>query len=146
MKTLKLSEIITSLKKISNDKLLAQDDLEKIISTSIEFNLVKELEAVSFQAKYIHGLIRVIQKRETMADESYSIKIKEELVTGYENLKSGLKKIIVKCSPFIQNIFEEKYFQLTQTSLKNLNLLAEDLTTLKLYFNDLKTKEDSNSI
>jgi hypothetical protein len=76
-------------------------------------------------------------------DESYSIKIKEELVNGYENLKNGLKKITQNCTPFIQQVFEEKYFQLTQSSLKNLNLLSEDLSILKLYFNDLKTKEDS---
>jgi hypothetical protein len=143
MKKFELSEVISELKKISNDKLNAQEDLERIISTSIQFNQIKELEAVSFQAKYIHGLIRVIQKRETIVDESYSIKIKEELVNGYENLKNGLKKITQNCTPFIQQVFEEKYFQLTQSSLKNLNLLSEDLSILKLYFNDLKTKEDS---
>jgi len=143
MKKFELSEVISELKKISNDKLNAQEDLERIISTSIEFNQIKELEAVSFQAKYIHGLIRVIQKRETIVDESYSTKIKEELVNGYENLKNGLKKITQNCTPFIQQIFEEKYFLLTQSSLKNLNLLSEDLSILKFYFNDLKTKEDS---
>lgn len=140
---LNANEVIEKLKILSNNNINFLDDVERLISISVEKNFIEELESLSFQAKYISGLIQVIRRRENINDEDYSLKIKDELINSYEKLKNILSKISSNFSPFIQNIFQEKYFQLTQESLKNLNLLCNDLTFLKFYFNDLKQKKDS---
>lgn len=144
MKKLNQIEILDEVKKLSDNKLNHLEDLERLITISVEKNLISELESLSFQAKYITGLIQVIKRRENISDENYSIKIKDELVESYNKLKILLAKITNNFSPFIENIFKEKYFQLTQSSLNDLNLLCQDLSFLKLYFNDLKQKKDSD--
>ncbi|MCX7875775.1 MAG: hypothetical protein N2321_06360 [Melioribacteraceae bacterium] len=139
-----LEKVIEEVIKLSNNKLNFQEDFERIVSLAIEKNLINELESFSFQAKYITGLLQVIKRRENINDENYSIKMKQELIESYEKLKDLLKILTSNFSPFIQNIFNEKYFQLTQTSLTNLNLLCQDFSYLKFYLNDLKQKKDSN--
>ncbi len=143
MMNLNKNEVLEEIKKLSANKLNQLEDLERIISVSIEKNFITELESLSFQAKYITGLIHVINRRENINDENYSIKIKEELLESFNKIKILLLKISANFSPFIQNIFQEKYFELSQNSLNNLNLLCQDLSFLKLYFNDLKQKKDS---
>lgn len=138
-----LEEAIKEIKRLSANKLNFEEDIERILSVSFEKKLIEELENLSFQAKYISGLISIIQRKENFTDESYFNKIKLELTEAFQKLKDELKIITEKFSPFIKNIFEEKYFQLTSESLKNLNRLCEDLTFIKLYLNDLKYKNDS---
>ena len=124
--------------KLSNGKLNSRDDLELLIDLALTKDKIKLLEEISFQAKFSVGLLKVVQKKNSIIDEQYFVKAVDEYSLTIEKIKNKLKELISLDSEFIQSVFAEKYFQLSQQSLSNLNLLCSDLSYLKLYFNDSK--------
>jgi hypothetical protein len=114
-----------------------------ILEATVTSQKFDELNELAFQAKYVTGLQKVIQKREAVVDEEYFKKVRNEFQTAYQKIKTSLQSIMGSSTSFVNNIFSEKYFQQTHESLQNLNRLCEDISFLKLYLNDLKTKKDS---
>lgn len=136
-------DILAGVEELSENLLRARDDFKLILEASISSQRFDELSDLAFQAKYVSGLMKVIQKREALVDEEYFKKVSEEFQTAYQKIKLLLQHILENSSDFVKNIFEEKYFQLSHSSLENLNRLCEDLAIFKLYLNDLKSKKDS---
>lgn len=134
------SEILEEVNKLSNHKLNFRDDLERLINLALTKDKIKLLEEISFQAKFSAGLLRVVQKKNSTIDEQYFVKAVDEYSRTIEKIKNMLKDLISLDSDFIQSVFVEKYFHLSQHSLSNLNLLCSDLSYLKLYFNDSKNQ------
>ena len=130
--------IIRKLDEYSSGKIINKEDLTRIINRS--FNNEKEnlLSDIAFSAKYIQGLMKIIQNRDSDIDEEYFSKIKKELSENLEKVKSNLSDIVGKENSFISNIFEEKYLGMTQVCLQNLTNLCSDLSWLKSYLNEFK--------
>lgn len=143
MKLDSADHVISEVENLSGGFLKAKEDLHLILETAILSQKFDELSELAFQAKYITGLQKVIQKREAVVDEEYFKKVGNEFQTAYQKIKTSLQSIMGNSTSFVNNIFSEKYLQLTQDSLRNLNRLCEDISFLKLYLNDLKTKKDS---
>ncbi len=138
-----VDQIVTQVEKLSGGFLQAKEDLRLIIEAAVSYQKFDELNELAFQAKYVIGLQKVIQKREAVVDEEYFKKVGDEFQTAYQKIKTTLQLIMGSSTSFVNDIFSEKYFQLTHDSLQNLNRLCGDLSYLKLYLNDLKTKKDS---
>ncbi|MCL4547923.1 MAG: hypothetical protein M1495_05065 [Bacteroidetes bacterium] len=136
----KTSEILNAVDKLSGGRINFRDDLERLIDLAASKNKMQLLEEISFNAKFSAGLLNVVQKKNSTVDEEYFIKAVEEYTQVIEKVKNLLSDLISSDSEFIQSVFAEKYFQLSQQSLSNLNLLCFDLSYLKLYFNDVKNK------
>lgn len=136
-------DILAGVEELSENLLRARDDFKLILEASISSQRFDELSDLAFQAKYVSGLMKVIQKREALVEEEYFKKVGEEFQTSYQKIKLLLQRILENSSDFVKNIFEEKYFQLSHSSLENLNRLCEDLAIFKLYLIDLKAKKDS---
>ncbi|MCL6099989.1 MAG: hypothetical protein M1391_15600 [Bacteroidetes bacterium] len=136
----KTSEILNAVDKLSGGRINFRDDLERLIDLAASKNKMQLLEEISFNAKFSAGLLNVVQKKNSTVDEEYFIKAVEEYTQVIEKVKNLLSDLISSDSEFIQSVFAEKYFQLSQQSLSNLNLLCFDLSYLKLYFNDVKFK------
>ncbi len=133
-------ELLKSLFESAKSKLLAKDDLVNLINTAFENGKTGLLKDVAFKAKYLTGLLAIVKKKDPLMDEAYFEKTKAELMTCYEDIKRGIKELIEMESGFLNDIFEEKYFTLSQSSLTNLNWLCSDLAYLKLVFNDIRFK------
>lgn len=138
---IKTSEILGEVDKLSNSKIHFRDDLERLIDIALDSSKLQLLEEISFHAKFSSGLLSVVQKKNNTMDEQYFVKAVEEYTRAIEKTTALLKEFISSGSEFIQSVFAEKYFQLSQQSLSNLNLLCSDLSYLKLYFNDRKNKK-----
>ena len=143
MKFDSVDQIISEIENLSGGFLKAKEDLHLILETAISSQKFDELNELAFQAKYITGLQKVIQKREAVVDEDYFKKVGNEFQSAYQKIKTLLQVIMGSSTPFVNDILGGKYFQLTHESLHNLNRLCEDISYLKLYLNDLKTKKDS---
>ncbi|MDP2038452.1 MAG: hypothetical protein Q8S39_14435 [Ignavibacteria bacterium] len=143
MKLDSVDQIIEEVENLSGSILKAKDDFRLILEAAISSQKFDELNELAFQAKYVTGLQKVIQKREAVVDEDYFKKVGNEFRTAYQKIKTLLQSIMGSSTSFVNDIFSEKYFQLTHESLRNLNRLCEDISYLKLYLNDLKTKKDS---
>ncbi|OGV08338.1 MAG: hypothetical protein A2499_01950 [Stygiobacter sp. RIFOXYC12_FULL_38_8] len=143
MKLDSVDQIIFEVENLSGGFLKAKEDLRLILEAAVSSQKFDELNELAFHAKYVTGLQKVIQKREAVVDEDYFKKIGDEFQTAYQKIKTLLQSIMGSPTSFVNTIFSEKYFQLTHESLQNLNRLCEDISFLKLYLNDLKTKKDS---
>lgn len=131
-------QILLAVEEIAKGRLQLRSDVERLIDLAIRNKKVSLLEELSFHAKFSIGLLRVIQKKESVVDEQYFLKAEEEYKESIRHIKDLLHQLMNDENDFIKSIYSEKFFQLTQQSLSNLNMLCSDLGYLKLYFNDLK--------
>jgi hypothetical protein len=131
-------KILSAIDKLSKDKLNYREDLGRLIELSIQNNKMKVLEELSFQARYSQGLLKIVQNRDNKIEEEYFSKVQKEFAQSVEKIKSSIEEILSNSSPFIKQIFSDKYLQITHASLSNLNKFCPDLGFVKFYFNDLK--------
>ena len=131
-------KICNAVEDISHGKLKNKDDLFRIIEIAVKNNKLEELEELAFHAKFSQGLISIIQKSNSEIEEEYFRKIRTELVESIENVKKQFEELLNDASDFLKTILKEKYFEMSQKGITNLNNLCGDLAYLKLYFNDLK--------
>lgn len=138
----KAREFIIKVNSFSNYKLKKIDDLTNIISLSFQFELQKEIEEISFTAKYIQGLMRVM-KSASENPESIDIQnAKDDLTKNFEKIKEQLN-IIVSKDDNTKLYFKKHFFEMTPEAFKNLNELLNDFEWIKIYSNALKRGEIS---
>lgn len=130
--------ILIKVNELAENHLQRREDLELLIDSAVKQNKISLLKELSFQAKFSNGLLRVVQKKESTIDEAYFLKAVDEYKNSIEKVRTVLEELLSNGSEFIKSVLTEKYLQLTQSSLANLNTLCSDLSYLKLFFNDLK--------
>lgn len=136
---LEAEKICNALEDLSKGKLKYREDLLRIIELALHNDKMNMLEELSFNAKYLQGLVKIIQTRSDVVDQEYLTIVEKEYTEGITKVKSIIQNILENSGSFLQTIFQEKYFTLTPQSLSNLNNFCNDLSFLKLYFNDLKS-------
>jgi len=126
------------VEKFSNMKILLKADLQKLASAAVS-SLQQELFfSISFSAKYVQGLLRVIQQAGTKPEIKNLDQIKKDLTENLEQITVNLKVLLANESAEVKREFEEKYFSLTAESFVNLRKLLNDLEWVKIYQNKLK--------
>jgi hypothetical protein len=133
-----VNKILNEVEKLSNNRLYFRDDLEILIKITQQREKFRLLEKISFHAKFSDGLLKVIQRKDPLIEETFFLKSSSEYKDNLQIVISLLVNLLKEESSFIRTIFEEKYFGLNQQCLNNLNNLCSDLSYLKLYLNDLK--------
>lgn len=138
MKELSAAEILAAVDELSNNKINFKDDVEIVLKHSIQTNKLDLLKSLAFDAKYSTGLFRVISQKDKIIDEDYFQKMKNEYTESVKKVREKLSAILIDASPFTKDIIENKFLEMSQTGMMNLNKLCVDLSYVKLYFNDLK--------
>lgn len=124
--------------KFSQNKLLVKSDLQMLVLSAIS-SLNEELFfSIAFTAKYIQGLLRVIQQAGTNPEIKNLQQIKHDLTENMEKMSSDLKTILAGSEIEVKAMFTEKYLALTAESFANLRKLLNDLEWVKIYQNQLK--------
>ena len=134
--------ILIKVTELAENHLQQRGDLELLIDTAVKQDKIQLLEDLSFHAKFSNGLLRVIQKKDSTIDEEYFLKAVDEYKSSIEKVRTIFEELLSGATGFMKSILNEKYLQLSQLSLSNLNSLCSDLSYLKLYFNDLKSKSN----
>ena len=129
--------ILTEVGRLANNHLYFKDDLEILINIAQQKGKLELLEKLSFNAKFLHGLLKVIQRKEKLVEETFVLKASNEYKESLQKVMMLLNDLLKDENDFIRNIFNDKYLQFNQQCLSNLNNLCSDLSYLKLYFNDL---------
>lgn len=125
---------------LSKNKLKMKDDLQRVIDISIKNNKMSLLEDTAFKARYLQGLFSIIQRGESSIDEDVFRRYMAEYMENVGEVKKNLAGIIEGAAGFYRNIFEDKFFSMTQEGISNLNKLIYDLGWFKMYLNDQKTR------
>ena len=115
-----------------------KDDINKLIEVVVTEKKEEEFEKLTFTAKYICGMLRVVKNAPGIPEVSSIDHIKNDL---NENIKKGmeqLKEIIAFSNEDVKNYFEKTYSTLTTQNFTNLTQLFSDLESVKKYINYLK--------
>lgn len=131
-------EFCSKINEFAKGKINNAEDLTRIVEIIFKIDKNELLEDLSFSAKYSQGLLKIIQNRSNNIEDEYFERIKVEYTEGVKKVRESLTTILNESSPFIKQIFIDKYLSLTHESLNNLNLLMSDLSWVKMYLNDIK--------
>lgn len=135
---LEAEKICNSLEDISQGKLFHKEDICRILEITLQSDRMDLLNELTFNAKYVQGLTRIIQKRDANIDEEYFAKVKSEFLEFIQKIKNQLSELLDFADDFIKSVLVEKYLTMSQESLSKLNELCSDLSYLKLFLNDQK--------
>jgi TfoX/Sxy family transcriptional regulator of competence genes len=133
-----VNKILAGVDRLSNNRLYFRDDLEILVKITQQSGKFLMLEELSFHAKFSNGLLKVIQRKDPVVEETFFLKASSEYKDSLQKVVKLLEDLLKEESNFIRTIFKEKYLELNQQCLSHLNNLCSDLSYLKLYFNDLK--------
>ncbi len=134
-------EFLTKLQGFSDNRIKNIEDLTRIFDIIIKYGLQNQFEKLLFSAKSIVGLLRIIRNKDNNFSDAYFSTLKSELQTNTESVITKLQEISQKGGNFINQIFTDKYYVLTQENIQNLYSLCEDMNHVKMYLNDLIRKK-----
>ena len=82
-----VNKILTEVEILSNNRLYFRDDLEILIKITQQREKFRLLEKISFHAKFSNGLLKVIQRKDPLIEETFFLKSSSEY-------KDNLQKVI----------------------------------------------------
>ncbi|MFI5238052.1 MAG: hypothetical protein ACHQLA_08945 [Ignavibacteriales bacterium] len=128
---------LSEVESFTKNNLIRKSDLQKLIELSVSSRKETELEELSFTAKYICGMIRVLKHAPGIPEAQNINQVKEDINLNLKKAIEQLREIITSDAQ-LKNYFEETYLSLTSENLINLNQLLSDLESVKKYINYLK--------
>lgn len=134
------NNFLSKVEEYTNNPLERKDDLKKIIDVVLDNSKQDEFEKLTFTAKYICGMFRVLRTAPGIPEINSVDHVKNDL---NENMKTGieqLKQIISYSDKSTQEYFDKNYFTLSPQNFSNLSQLFSDLESVKKYLNYLKRK------
>jgi succinate dehydrogenase/fumarate reductase-like Fe-S protein len=117
-----------------------KSELSIILEACNNDQKIEDFENLSFTGKYVNGLFSVLKNSVKIPEIENVDHIKKDLSENMEKVISQLKEITFNMDEKHKKFFEENYFQLSQSSIQNLQKLVEDLDIIKKYLNYLKRK------
>jgi len=136
-------EFIDEVEKFSNSKLNKKAELINLYESAIASEKVNDFEDLSFTAKYLRGLMRVLNEGKQMSEVGSMEKIKSDFTMNMKKATELIKNIISNSDDSVKKYFEENFLEMSQNSLVNVNELLADLEWVKMYMNKVK-REDKN--
>jgi len=134
------ANLVEEINVFSEQKLKRKDDLKILLEMSFKNEKSVLLENLSFTAKYIRGLERVLKKGSMNPEISNIEQIKQDYTNNIKKSIDQIKELISFADTEVNSYFEEKYFKLTQEGFQSLSELLEDLEWTKMYFNRQKRR------
>jgi hypothetical protein len=134
------NNFLSNVEEYTSNQLERKDDLKKIIDVVVNNGNQHEFEKLTFTAKYICGMFRVLKTAPGIPEIQSVDHVKNDL---NENMKNGieqLKQIISYSDKSTQEYFDKNYFTLSPQNFSNLSQLFFDLESVKKYINYLKRK------
>jgi hypothetical protein len=114
------------------------NDLQKIINISSSAGKEAEFQELAFTAKYVKGLMRIINKAPGIPEVDSIDHVKKDISENLKKILEQLRGIVLCAEDKTINYFEVNYLSLNQECMLNLNLLLDDLDAVKKYLNYIK--------
>ncbi len=131
-------DLILDIKEFSGGKLKNEFELSALIEyTKTRPNSIT-FDSIIFKAKFLKGLSKVIAVNSDSKEDME--KLLSEYTEELKNLTILIQDSLIDSDAVIMSSLKNKFFELTPDCFLNLNLLIEDLSVCKDYFNDLKNK------
>ncbi len=135
------SGFVNEVEKFSKTSLNKKAELLRIYEESIRIGKEKEFEDLAFTAKYLRGLMRVLQSGTNNPEISSMEHIKSDFSSNIKKVKEQIKEIIKDSDEQLKQHFSDNFFAMSQEGLINLNELLADLEWAKMYLNNQKRQK-----
>ena len=135
------SDFVNEVEKFSKASLNKKVELLRIYEESIRINKEKEFEDLAFTAKYLRGLMRVLQSGTNNPEITSMENIKSDFSSNIKKVKEQIKEIIKNSDKQLKKHFNDNFFKMSQEGLINLNELLADLEWTKKYLNHQKRQK-----
>jgi hypothetical protein len=132
------ADVVDQIDEFSQHQLIKKTDLKTLYHLSVEKGNEKAFEDLSFTAKYVKGLIRVLKTGTSNPDVKSLEHIRKDFTHNMQKVVDQMKELVVNADEQIKTYFDSAYFELSNQSMQNLNLLLSDLEWSKKYFNERK--------
>lgn len=132
------SDFVDEVEKFLKRSLHRKAEMIAIYDASIDSNQMNIFRELCFTAKYIVGMMRVLQEGGNNPQLSNLEDIKKDFAANVNKAIGQIRQIIAGADESQKKYFEEEFFLRSHAGLTNLNELLADLESAKLYLNYLK--------
>jgi hypothetical protein len=134
-------EFFIEVEKFSKHSLNRKAEMIIIYDAAIDSNQMNIFRDLCFTAKYLVGMMRVLQEGGNNPQISSLDHVKKDFSSNLAKAIVQIKQIIVGADKSQKEYFEEEFFMKSHAGLTNLNELLADLESTKLYLNYLKREK-----
>ncbi len=131
-------DFIDEVEIFSNNQLKKKEDLQKIYNESLTNNTTHLFEELSFTAKYLNGLMKILKSGVNNPEVQSLEHVKKDLTSNLNKFIEQVNHILLHSDDDLKNYFDENYLKMSQGSFQNLNELISDLDWTKKYLNYFK--------
>jgi hypothetical protein len=135
------SDFVDEVEKFLKRSLHRKAELIAIYDASIDLNQMDIFRDLCFTAKYLVGMMRVLQEGGNNPQVSNLDNVKKDFSANVTKAIEQIRQIIVGAEEPQKKYFEEEFFARSHAGLTNLNELLADLESTKLYLNYLKREK-----
>lgn len=135
------SDFLNEVEKFSKQSLHRKAEMITIYEASVNSNQLGIFRDLCFTAKYLVGMMRVLQEGGNNPQVSSIEHVKKDFSANLTKAIEQIKQIIYSSDESQKNYFEEEFFVRSHAGLTNLNELLADLESAKLYLNYLKREK-----
>lgn len=136
------SDFINDVEKFSRSKLNKKAELIRIYEEALKSNKEELFDDLTFTAKYVQGLMRVVKSGSVNPDIKNIDSIKKDFTDNMNKVVSKIKEIISSADENMKTHFEQTYFEMSQQGFINLAELLADLEWTKMYLNDSRRNQN----
>lgn len=137
------NNFISQVEKYSKRALNRKAELIVIYDAAVNSNQVRVFRDLCFNAKYLVGIMRVLQEGGNNPQIKSLDYVKKDFSENMVKSIEQIRQIISESDETQKKYFEEEFLAKTHTGLTNLNELLADLEKVKIYLNYLK-RENQN--
>ena len=134
-------EFFIEVEKFSKHSLNRKAEMIIIYDAAIDSNQMNIFRDLCFTAKYLVGMMRVLQEGGNNPQISSLDHVKKDFSSNLAKAIEQIKQIIFGAEKSQKVYFEEEFFMKSHAGLTNLNELLADLESTKLYLNYLKREK-----
>jgi hypothetical protein len=136
------SDFVNDVEKFSKSKLNRKAELIRIYEEALKSDKEKLFDDLTFTAKYVQGLMRIVKSGSVNPDIKNIDSIKKDFTDNMNKVVSKIKEIISSADENMKTHFEQTYFEMSQQGFVNLAELLADLEWTKMYLNDSRRNQN----
>lgn len=135
------SDFVDEVEKFLKRSLHRKAEVIAIYDASIDSNQMNIFRELCFTAKYLVGMMRVLQEGGNNPQVNNLEDVKKDFAANMNKAIEQIRQIVAGADISQKKYFEEEFFLRSHAALTNINELLADLESVKLYLNYLKREK-----
>ncbi len=131
----KAQNFINEVEDFSQIKLNKKAALIRLYEEALKRDKEKLFGELTFSAKYVQGLLRVLKSSAGKTDIQNLDTIKKDFTSNMEKVVEQIKEILAESDVEVQQYFNQNFLELSSQGLLELSELLHDLEWVKMYTN-----------